>query len=354
MKYHVGRPNIGSRSDLHRYLDEILDSRWLTNGGQFVERFEEGIKHVTGVKHAVAVCNATTGLQVLAKCLDLSEEVIMPSHTFISTPHAFSWIGLKPVFCEVDPETHNIDPNRLKSLISDNTSAIVGVHLWGRPAPIAQLEQIAESRHLQLIFDAAHAFGCTRNGKHIGNFGDAEVFSFHATKFVNSFEGGVVVTNDDGLAGKLRLVRNYGFIDDGNLIGNGTNAKLSEIHAAMGVVSLEMMSRIMEWNVSCHFLIRESLKEVGVKIVEYDEEEQNNFQYFIVEVDNRDERMRQLQEMNVLAKRYFWPGCHRMSPYLLEDIVLPITEELQERVLVIPLGIANSDKLLKAVTEVLA
>jgi len=182
---HVGRPNIGDVGEIHRRIDEILKSRWLSNDGAVVQEFEREIASIVGVKHCMAVCNATVGLEIAYRAAGLSGEVIVPANTFVATVHALQWLGITPIFCDIDPQTHNLDPSRVEELITPKTSGIVGVHVWGRPCQVTALEEIAAKYELQLLFDAAHAFGCSLDGRMIGGFGAAEVFSFHATKFVN-------------------------------------------------------------------------------------------------------------------------------------------------------------------------
>ena len=186
---HVGRPNIGDRQRLFERIEAALDRRWLTNDGPILREFEARLAEFIGVEHCVAVSSGMTALQLAIRAAGLTGEVIVPSFTFIGTPHALLWEGLTPVFCDVDPKTHNIDPARVAELITPRTSAILGVHLWGRPCDIKALQAIAEARGLQLLFDAAHAFGCSYKGAMLGGFGAAETFSFHATKFVEFSRG---------------------------------------------------------------------------------------------------------------------------------------------------------------------
>jgi len=208
---YVGRPNIGNREQLHAMLDDMLDRRWLSNNGRYVQGFERRVSDLLGVPYAVAFCNATVALECAARALGLSGEVIVPSYTFIATVHSLQLQGLTPVFCDIEPSTHCLDPDRAESLITSRTSAISAVHLWGCPCAIDRLQDIATRHGLTLLFDAAHAFGASYQGRMIGNFGDAEIFSFHATKFMNSFEGGMVTTHNDELAARLRLMKNFGF-----------------------------------------------------------------------------------------------------------------------------------------------
>src|SRR6266478_4258757 len=230
---HVGRPNIGNKERLLQRMSEVLDRRWLTNQGPYVEEFEQQLRQLLGVSHCDALCNATDGLQLAMRAMGMSEEVIVPAFTFIATAHAVQWLGFTPVFCDVDPTTHTIDPARVEELITPRTTGIIGVHLWGQPCNIEALTSIARRHGLKLLFDAAHAFNCSWRGRMIGNFGDAEVFSFHATKFFNAFEGGALATNDAELAQRVQRMRNFGFAGMDQTDALGTNAKMSEASAAM-------------------------------------------------------------------------------------------------------------------------
>src|SRR5208337_3671552 len=189
---HVGRPNLGRRERLIELLNEIVDRRWLTNNGPLVQEFERRLAGFLGVKHCVTTCNGTVALEIAIRAAELKGEVIVPSYTFIATAHSLQWQGITPVFCDIDPSTHNIDPAQVERLVTTKTSGIIGVHLWGRPCNINALAEIAAERRLTLMFDAAHAFGCSYNGQMVGSFGLVEVLSFHATKFLNTFEGGAV------------------------------------------------------------------------------------------------------------------------------------------------------------------
>jgi dTDP-4-dehydro-6-deoxyglucose aminotransferase len=348
---HVGRPNIGDRAALFARINAILDSRWLSNAGPFEQEFERRVAERAGVRHCVAVCNGTVALELAIRAADLHGEVLVPSLTFIATAHALRWQGITPVFCDVDPATHNLDPVSVERSITPRTTGILGVHLWGRPCATDALSAIARQHRLKLLYDAAHAFGCTHHGRPIGGFGDLEVFSFHATKVVNAFEGGAVVTNDDGLARKLRLMKNFGFTDYDEVSHLGTNGKMSEVAAAMGLTSLEAFDGFVAVNRRNYRRYRAELAEIpGLRSIAYDEDEANNFQYMVVEVDkastgvSRDEMVNILWKENVIARRYFFPGCHRMEPYRSHPpstaLKLPDTERLAERLLVLPTGTA--------------
>ena len=346
---HVGRPNLGDRDRLLERIGQILDTRIFTNEGPVVREFERSISDRLGVEHCVAMCNGTLALQLAIRGSGLTGQVIVPSFTFIATAHALQWEGLEPVFCDVDPQTHNLDPALVESLITPQTSGILGVHLWGRPCNIGGLEKLCARYNLKLLFDAAHAFGCSYNGEQIGGFGNAEVFSFHATKFCHSFEGGAVVTNDCELAQKVRLLSRHGFVDYDEVESIGTNAKMSEVSAAMGLTSLESMEDFLAANLRNYDQYRRELRDIaGVSLLSYPLDEENNYQYVVLEIEEMDAGISRdclydvLRAEGVLARRYFYPGCHRLEPYRtsLPDVGerLPNTERLAARVLSLPTG----------------
>jgi dTDP-4-amino-4,6-dideoxygalactose transaminase len=346
---HVGRPNLGDRRAFLARVEDLLDRRWFTNNGPFVQEFERRLAERTGTRHCIAVCNATIGLELAIRALGMTGEVIVPSFTFVATAHALEWQGVTPVFCDVDPRTHNLDPDRVEALVTPRTTGIIGVHVWGRPCAVDRLTDIARARGLKLLFDAAHAFACTHRGQPLGRFGDAEVFSFHATKFLNSFEGGAITTQDDELAARLRLMKNFGFAGYDRVVHPGTNGKMTEVCAAMGLSSLERLDELVAVNRDRHRAYAESLRGVpGLSVLAYDPAEASNFQYVVVEVDperaglDRDQLVRLLHAENVLARRYFFPGCHAMEPYRSRDpgagARLPHTERLAARVLTLPNG----------------
>jgi dTDP-4-amino-4,6-dideoxygalactose transaminase len=346
---HVGRPNIANREQFMERTAQMLDRRWFSNHGPLVQEFETAIASYLGVQHCICVCNATIGLEIAIRAAGLSGEVIVPSYTFIATAHALQWQEIAPVFADIDPTTHNLDPEKIERLITPRTSAILATHVWGRPCAVEALEEIAERRGLKLMFDAAHAFGCSHDGQMIGGFGLAEVFSFHATKFLNSFEGGAITTNDDELAQKIRLMTNFGFSGYDNVIHLGTNGKMTEICAAMGLTNLEGIEDLVTVNRRNHDAYRTNLAGVpGIDLMPYNSDERNNYQYVVVEVDeattgvSRDQLIQILHADNVLARKYFWPGCHRMEPYRSlqpnANLLLLETERIAARVIILPTG----------------
>lgn len=363
-KMHVGCPNIGNRKDLLKRINDILDTKWLTNNGPYVQELEKRIARFTGARHCIATCNGTVALEIAIRALGLTGEVILPSMTFVATAHALQWQEITPVFCDVSPGTYTIDPRQAKELITSKTTGILGVHVWGRVCDIEELSEMAKGHKIKLLFDAAHAFGCSYNGNMIGSFGDAEVFSFHATKFVNTLEGGAIVTNNDELSQKIRLMKNFGFSGYDNVIYLGTNGKMNELSAAMGLTSMEGMDGFISKNLENYRLYQKELADTpGIKLIDYNEKERCNYQYIVAEADkertgiSRDDIVDILWAENILARRYFYPGCHRMEPYCSQErnagLKLNITEHLLDRVMQLPTGISVGRDEIRRICQVI-
>jgi len=362
---HVGRPNLGNREQLLKRVNDMLDRKWLSNNGPYVQEFEQRIADLIGVKHCIALCNGTIALEIAIRALELKGEVLLPSFTFVATAHALQWQEITPVFCDIDPKTHTIDPACIEKMITPRTTGIIGVNIWGRPCNIEALEKIAEAHHLKLLFDSAHGFGCSCKGKMLGSFGNAEIFSFHPTKFFNTSEGGAIVTNDDALARKIRLMKNFGFsgyLDD--VIYVGTNGKMNEFSALSGLTNLESIDGFITVNRENFESYRCELSGIpGISLITYNQQEKCNYQYVVLEIDevvtgvSRDQLVDILRAENVLARRYFYPGCHRMEPYRSyfphAGLVLPETEKLVKRVLSLPTGTAVGFDEIRRICQIL-
>lgn len=364
-KLHVGRPNLGNRQHFLDRVNTILDRDWLTNAGPYVRDFEKRIAEHAGVKHCIATCNGTIALELVARAMGFRGEVIVPSFTFVATANSLQWQAITPVFCDIEETNYTIDPARIEQLITPRTSGIIGVHLWGRSCDIDALSDIARRHKLGLLFDASHAFGVTYKGQSIGQFGDAEVFSFHATKFLNSFEGGAVVTNNDELARKLRLMKNFGFTATDKADYLGINGKMSEIQAAMGLTSFESMNKFVAINRENYLRYKEMIDPVpGVKLIPFSEDEENNYQYISLDIDecitgiDRDSLVTLLYAENIRARRYFYPGCHNMEPYRSyfpnAELLLSVTEKVMRRMLCLPTGTSITKKTVTAICLLIA
>jgi len=363
-KLHVGRPNIGNRTRLLARINDMLDRKWLSNNGFYVQEFEQLICEKLGVKHCIAMCNGTIALEIAIRATNLTGEVIVPSFTFIATAHALQWQEITPVFCDIDPISHTLNPERIEAMITPRTSGIIGVHVWGHSCNIEAITKIAQQHNLKLIFDASHAFGNSHKNQMIGNFGDAEVFSFHATKFLNTFEGGAITTNNDELAAKIRLMKNFGFAGYDKVVYVGTNGKMSEVSAAMGITGLESIDDFIEANQQNYKQYQRELQDLaGISLFKYNKIDFYNYQYIVLEVDetttniSRNQIMKILHAENVLARRYFYPSCHRMEPYRSfsphAGLLLPETEKISNRVLVLPTGTSTSSDDIYKITQLI-
>ncbi len=362
---HVGRPMVGHREAFLSRVEKMLDSHRFTNDGPYVKELEQRVAEFLGVRYCVAVCNGTAALRLLVRAMGLGGVVIVPSFTFVATAHALSWEGISPVFCDIDSTTWNLDPAECEGAITPETSAILGVHLFGRPCDTDALERIARPHRIPVIYDAAHAFGCTGAGRKVGTFGAASAFSFHSTKVFHTFEGGAVVTHDEGLALEIRRLRNFGFREFDDVGSLGTNAKMPEVCAAMGLSNLESYPDFVSVNRSIFEVYETCLQQVpGLRLRTDAQEGERNWHYVLLEVDepelgmSRDQLLKVLHAENVLARRYFYPGVHAMEPYRTRDpdagIRLPRTVHAAAKVLALPGGGAVTHAQARKICSILA
>lgn len=362
---HVGCPNIPDRETVLARVGAALDRRWLSNDGPMVREFEELVEERLGVRHCVAVSSGTQGLAVAAHALGLHGEVVVPAFTFIATAHALAWQGIKPVFCDVDRDTHQLDSAAIEAVLTDSTTGILAAHTWGRPGDIDGITDMATRFNLDLLFDAAPAFGASYRGMPVGNFGRVEILSFHATKVVNCGEGGAIVTNDDDVASAARMMRTFGFVDNDRVQSIGTNAKMSELAAAMGICSLECYDDYLQVNQRNFDQYRAALEAVpGITVLPCPPDAGINFNNVVIEIDpertgvERDLVLDLLTAEQILVRRYFWPGCHRMEPYRSQkppsDADFPFTDAIASRVLSLPTGTSIEPADIERVCELLA
>jgi dTDP-4-amino-4,6-dideoxygalactose transaminase len=351
---HVGAPYVEPETQkrFHTYMDGAFERAYLTNNGPLVQELEKELAHLHSVRYCAATCNATLAQLFILSALDLRGDVLLPSFTFIATVHACLWQNLRPVFCDIRPDTLMIDPADAARRITSQTSAIIGVHLFGNICEVESLTELARRHRLKLMFDAAHAFGCSLGSASVGGFGDAEFFSFHSTKFFGTFEGGAMTTNDAELDRKIRYLRNFGFrtYDDVGFLG--LNGKMSEASAAMGLASLPEIPRRIERLEATHRAYRDGLSRVpGITVLPAGREGRSNFHYLVTLIDearfgvSRDILYRVLWQENVLVRRYFYPGCHAMSFYRSSEPNdyphLPVTEDICKRILCFPTNLNN-------------
>jgi dTDP-4-amino-4,6-dideoxygalactose transaminase len=327
----------------------IFERQYYNNNGPLHSEFESRLQEFLKVKHAICVANATLGLMMVADAMQLKGKVILPAFTFIASAQALSWAGLEPVFCDIDLNSHQMDISKIETLIDDDVCAIMGVNLWGGACDPKALGEIATARGLRLFFDSAHAFGVKIDDTSIGNFGEAEVFSFHATKVLSATEGGCICTNDDQLAARLRSIRpSYGGDAPVNVL-RVANARMSEAQAAVGLMNLEDFPAHQKNNAALFSLYQSELEGIpGLHVCQPSGVSFSNFQYAPSVIDeaafglSRDNLVALLQSENVISRRYFYPGIHRGIPYAQEFPqyvdALPNTDAVCASCMQLPIG----------------
>lgn len=342
---------------------EIFDRQYYTNHGPLAQTLEERLSAMLGVRHAICVSNATIGLMMLGEALGLRGKVITPAFTFIATAQALTWVGLEPVFCDVEPETHQLDPTCVEALIDPEVSAILPVNLWGDCCAIPQLQDIATRHGLHLFFDSAHGFGCGFNHRPIGGFGNAEVFSFHATKVISAAEGGCITTNDDALATKLRNIRSSYGAGGPVPVVKTSNGRMSEAHAAIALLNLDEFPRFLDRNRQIFDGYSVGLSGIdGLRLYRPGRTSATNHQYIVCDVDesrfgmSRDALLQRLQSHNIVARRYFYPGVHRCPPFknLPPPRTLPVTERLTGCLLQLPSGALVQDDDVRMICQIIS
>lgn len=338
-----------SMPDFEEYINEIKDiwdTHWLTNMGSKHKRLQSELKEYLGVKNIDLLTNGHMALELTIQAMGLTGEVITTPFTFASTTHAIVRNGLTPVFCDINANDYTIDANKIESLITEKTSAIVPVHVYGNICDVEAIQKIADKYHLEVIYDAAHTFGEKYKGQGIGSFGDASCFSFHATKVFNTIEGGAVCFKDKALGEKIYNLKNFGIRGPENVSGIGANAKMNEFCAAMGLCNLKHIDEEIAKRKAVVERYRERLDGVkGIKLSPIQKDVQNNYAYFPVVFDaavfgkNRDTVSEQLAENGIFSRKYFYPltsdfDCYKGS---FDSNKTPIAIEISNRVLTLPL-----------------
>lgn len=347
-KIFVTSPLLPSIEDFTEQIKEIYDSKWLTNMGSKHKALEEALKVELKVPHTQLFNNGTIALLTAIKALDLpcGSEVITTPFTFAATPHCISWNGLKPIFCDIEPNTMTIDADKIESLITPNTSAILGVHVYGFPCNVKKIDEIAKKYNLKVIYDAAHAFSTEIDGVGIGNFGDITMFSFHATKLFNTIEGGCLTYKDNSFVNKIYNLRNFGIQNEEVVEDIGINGKMNEFQAAWGLLNLKQYKEEQERRKGIKEIYDNGLKGIkGIKIPQMPENTTNSYQYYPIVIEdeyekNRDEIYDMFKKENIFTRKYFYPACHDYNCYKNDITVkmskLSVTDDLKKRVLCLP------------------
>jgi dTDP-4-amino-4,6-dideoxygalactose transaminase len=335
-----------SMPDLEEYIEEIKDlweSHWITNMGEKHKKLELEVSRYLNTSNLTLFTNGHLALEGVIEALNLTGEVITTPFTFASTTHAIVRKGLKPVFCDINDNDYTIDTDQIESLITDKTSAIVPVHVYGSVCNHLAIEKIAKKYNLKVIYDAAHAFGVTINNVDVGNFGDASIFSFHATKVFNTIEGGAVTFKDKSLERTLNNIKNYGITGQETVEYVGGNAKMNEFQAAMGLCNLRRVDAEIEKRKVVVERYKDNLEKIdGIKLVQSKEEVKSNYSYFpVVFNDNytRGQVFEALRQKNIFARKYFYPLTNKIECYIerFDPGHTPVANYISERVLTLPL-----------------
>lgn len=347
-KIYLTRPLLPDFDEFIKISKEIYDSHWITNMGEKHNLLEEKLKKELNVSNLSLFNNGTTALLVALKSLNLpvGSEVITTPFTFAATPHCIMWNGLKPVFCDIEPDTMTIDADKIEELITPNTSAILGVHVYGFPCNIKKIDEIAKKHNLKVVYDAAHAFSTEIDGVGIGNFGDMSMFSFHATKLFNTIEGGCLTYNDYNLVRKIYDLRNFGIQNEEIVEAVGINGKMNEFSAAFGLLNLKIYKEEQNKRKKIKAFYDKELSSVeGIRIPKMPDNTTNSYQYYPVVIEDdypltRDELYDKFRERDILVRKYFYPACSDYECYKNDRSIirteLKITNLIKNKVLCLP------------------
>lgn len=340
------------------YVNRIFEKGWLTNNGQFVQELQKRLEQYLNVKHLILVSNGTLALQLAYKALELKGEVITTPFSFVATTSSLLWEGLTPVFADIDKETFNIDYTKIEEAITEKTSAIVPVHVFGNPCDVEKINDIAKKHNLKVIYDAAHAFSVNYNGTSVLNHGDISTISFHSTKVFHTIEGGAVIVNDDDLYEKIKLMINFGITGPDMVECLGTNLKMNEFQAAMGLCILDDMDKIFEGRRQVYNYYINNLPS-HLQLQKLNENITRNYAYFPVAFETEMVLLKVKEELNksdIYPRRYFYPSLESL-PYLNSKQKMPISSSIAKRILCLPMHDSLTEielnKILNIIKEVM-
>jgi len=350
----VTSPLLPNLDELNELLKQIWDSKWITNNGSFHKQLEAALCEYLKVPYVSLFTNGTLPLITALQALRITGEVITTPYSFVATTHSLWWNGIKPVFVDIDPKTGNLDPNKIEAAITPKTTAIMPVHVYGKPCDTKAIKEIADRYGLKVIYDAAHAFGVEVDGKSVLNEGDMSTLSFHATKVYNTVEGGAMVMHDAETKKRIDYLKNFGFAGETEVVGPGINSKVDEIRSAYGLLNLKQVDAAIEARHQVAIKYREALRPVeGITFFDDMPGVKHNYSYFPIFVDenkygmSRDDLYAKMRERNVLGRRYFYPLISTFSTYRgLESARpenLPNATKMADSVICLPMHHALSE-----------
>jgi len=345
---YVTSPLLPDIKDFTPYLEEIWRNKWLTNQGPFHEKLEKELCDYLGVKYLNLFSNGTLALIVALEALRISGEVITSPYSFVATTHSLWWNNIKPVFVDIEPETLNMDPNRIEAAITPATTAIMPVHVYGNPCNVKEIERIADIYGLRVIYDAAHAFGIKQDGASILNYGDLSILSFHATKTYSTIEGGAIICHDAKMKRRIDYLKNFGFADEITVVAPGINAKMNEVQAAFGLLSLKIVDEAIGKRQKITEIYRKGLAGIaGINMLPENLNVQHNYGYFPILVDeqeygmSRDALYEKMKQHNIHGRRYFYPLISDFSTYRglpsAQPGNLPVAVKVASQVICLPI-----------------
>lgn len=361
---YVTQPYMPPLEEFVPYLEKIWDSKILTNGGQFHEQLEHALCDYLGVRYISLFTNATIALVTALQALRMRGEVITTPYSFVATAHSLLWNGIKPVFVDIDPETLNLDPARIESAITPQTTGIMPVHCYGRPCDVSAIQKIADTYNLKVVYDAAHAFGVRDSGGSVLRHGDLAVLSFHATKVFNTFEGGAIVCPDAKTKQRIDYLKNFGIADEVTVVAPGINGKMSEINAAFGLLQLRHVDEALQRRKEIAAAYGRGLAQVrGIRVLPDAGEVFTNHGYFPVLVQedyplSRDQLYLKLRERNIYARRYFYPLISEFPMYRglpsADPAHLPVATRAAAQVLCLPIYPALNPVAVEEIVEIIS
>lgn len=351
----VTSPLLPSLDDFNSLLKEIWDSKWITNNGSFHKQLEKELAAYLKVPYLSLFTNGTLPLLTALQALRITGEVITTPYSFVATTHSIWWNGCKPVFVDIDPTTGNIDPDRIEAAITPKTTAIMPVHVYGKPCDTKRIQEIADKYGLKVIYDAAHAFGVEVYGDSILNAGDMSTLSFHATKVYNTIEGGALVMKDEETKKRIDYLKNFGFADEVTVVAPGINSKMDEMRSAYGLINLRQVDDAIEARRQVAVRYREALRDVeGITFFDDMPGVRHNYSYFPIFVDaekygmTRDELYFKMREQHVLGRRYFYPLISTFTTYRgfpsAAPENLPQAHKMAESVICLPMHHALAEE----------
>lgn len=361
-KIFVTQPTLPELSDFLPYLEKIWDNKILTNSGPFHQELEKELCDYLGVKHISLFSNGTLALITALQALRITGEVITTPYSFVATAHSLLWHGNKPVFVDVEPETLNINPEKIEAAITPQTTAIMPVHCYGNPCNVEAIQKIADNYNLKVIYDAAHAFGVENENGSVLMHGDLSVVSFHATKVFNTFEGGAIISPDKKTKQRIDRLKNFGFVDELTVVAPGINAKMSEVNSAFGLLQLKHIDSAINRRAEIDYLYRSRLNEIEGIVCLPMKAKKPNYSYFPILVKsgyalNRDQLYQKLKDHDVYARRYFYPlisdfPMYRSMPSA-EHSNLSVAAEAANEVLCLPIYTSLSDQQVDRICDII-